>query len=102
MPFQQLEHQPARRPGVTLGLNEHVEDLAFGIDGAPEIHPPATDRHDHFVEVPGRVRPAAPAAQISGDQRAEVVDPPPDGFVGDDDAPLGQQILHIPEAQREA
>ena len=31
LPFQQLEHQPARRPGVTPGLNEHVEDLAFGL-----------------------------------------------------------------------
>jgi hypothetical protein len=41
-------------------------------------------------------------ASFRGDQRAEAIDPPPDGFVGDDDAPLGQQILHIPEAQREA
>lgn len=35
---------------VATPLNKDVENLAFVIDGAPEIHPSAGDLHDHLVE----------------------------------------------------
>ena len=38
----------------------------------------------------------------SAHQRPEVSTPPSDGLVGDDDASLGEEILRIAEAQREA
>jgi hypothetical protein len=33
-------------------LNQHVENLALVIDGAPQVHPQAGDANDHLVEVP--------------------------------------------------
>jgi hypothetical protein len=39
--FEQLAHQPQRGVLVAAGLNKHIEDLAFVIYGAPQIHPPA-------------------------------------------------------------
>jgi hypothetical protein len=42
--LQQLAHQPQRRPTVASALDQHVEDLALVIDGAPEISPLAAMR----------------------------------------------------------
>ena len=36
---EKLAHQPQRRPGVAASVDEHVEDLAFVVDGTPEVHP---------------------------------------------------------------
>jgi hypothetical protein len=41
--LQQLAHQFERRPLVPPSLNQHVEDLALGVDGAPQIDHPAID-----------------------------------------------------------
>ena len=41
--LKKLAHQAQRRPAVTPGLNQHVEHLAFMVDGTPEIHPLAGD-----------------------------------------------------------
>jgi len=60
--LEELAHQPQRRPTVAPTLNQHVEDLAFMIDGTPQIHPLTGDPHHHLVEVPAIARPrAAPA-----------------------------------------
>ena len=37
--LKQLAHQPECRLRIAPTLNEHVEDLAFVVDRAPEIHP---------------------------------------------------------------
>jgi len=37
---------------VAAALNQHVENLALVIDGAPQVHPLARDANDHLVEVP--------------------------------------------------
>jgi hypothetical protein len=47
--FQELAHETGGSAGVPLPLNEHLEDLALGVDGAPEILRLAGDRHHHFV-----------------------------------------------------
>jgi hypothetical protein len=36
--FQELAHETGGSAGVALPPNQHLEDLALGIDGAPEIH----------------------------------------------------------------
>jgi len=46
--LEQLAHQPQRRPAVASALNQHVEDLALVVDGAPKIHPLASDPHHHL------------------------------------------------------
>jgi hypothetical protein len=48
--FEKLAHQPQRRALVAAALDEHIEDLAFVIRGAPQIHPTTGDPNNHFVE----------------------------------------------------
>ena len=45
---------------------------------------------------------ANPLADIGGEQRSEPVPPEANGFVTDVDAALEQQILDVPQRQREA
>ena len=33
-------------------MDQQIEDFALLVDGAPQVHPPAGDPHDHLVEVP--------------------------------------------------
>ena len=40
---------------VALGLNQHIENLALGVDCAPQICDPPIDLQIDFVEVPSRV-----------------------------------------------
>src|SRR5215204_1260764 len=54
--LQQLAHELAGRPPVALGLEEHVQNLTFGVYGPPEIHLFATHTNEHLVEVPAAVR----------------------------------------------
>jgi hypothetical protein len=49
---EQLAHQPKCRALVAPALNQHVENLALVIDGAPQVHSPAGDPDHHLVEVP--------------------------------------------------
>ena len=49
--LEKLAHQPQRRPAVAPALDQHVEHLAFVIDGTPEIHPLAGDPHHHLVQM---------------------------------------------------
>ena len=41
--LQKLAHQFKRRPFVPPSLDQHVEDLALGVDGAPQKDHPAID-----------------------------------------------------------
>src|SRR5207248_8550464 len=42
-------HPPQSRPTVAAALDQHFEDLAFVVDGTPEIHPLAGDPNDHLT-----------------------------------------------------
>jgi hypothetical protein len=37
---------------VALGLNQHIENLALGVDGAPQIDHPPIDLQIDFVKMP--------------------------------------------------
>ena len=52
---EQFAHQPECRQLVAPALNQHVENLALVIDGAPQIHPFAGNPDHHLVEVPSPV-----------------------------------------------
>src|ERR1700741_299507 len=56
---EQLAHQPQGRMGVAPALNQHVEDLAFVVNGTPEVYPLAGDPDHHFVQVPSAARATA-------------------------------------------
>src|SRR5580704_9994571 len=59
---EKLAHQPQRRPAVAATLDQHVEGLAFVVNGTLEIHPLAGDPNNNFVQVPSiaRTRTAPP------------------------------------------
>lgn len=88
---QQATEQLQSRLRIPSSLGDEIEHFAFVIDGAPQIHPPADDPTDHFVEMPAWRRRRSALLQPPGDQRAELLRPAADGFVADVDAALGQQ-----------
>src|SRR5271170_2541619 len=81
---------------VALGLDQHIENLALGVDGAPQINHPPID-----FQMPSRMRFRTALAQMRGDHRTEVVHPAAHGLVRDRDLPLGEQILNVTKAECE-
>jgi hypothetical protein len=102
MLFEQLAHQPQRRALVAVALNKHIEDLAFVIHGAPQIHPFIGDPNYHFVQMPSVARAWAAPPQPAGDDRAEFEHPAPHRFIGDVEPTLCQKFLDVAIAQGEA
>ena len=72
------------------------------VDGTPEIYPLAGDPDHHLIQVPSIARPETAPPQPSRDHRSEFQHPAPDGFIGDVEAPLGEEFLDVAIAQREA
>jgi hypothetical protein len=73
---------------VSLGLDQHVEDLALGVDGAPQINHAPGNLEINLVKMPSRVRLGAPPAQICRDHRPEMVHPTPNHFIRNRDSGL--------------
>ena len=48
---QKLAHQLQRGVLVSLGLDQHIEDLAFGVDGPPKVDHSAVDFQIDLVEM---------------------------------------------------
>jgi hypothetical protein len=71
-----------------LLLNEHIEDFALGIHGAPEIDHAAIDFQIDLVKMPGGVGLGSTFAQVRRDHGPEMIHPAPYGLVGDHDAPF--------------
>ena len=64
-----------------------------------QLHAPASD--EDLIEVPLVLAPWPAAAQAAGKRPAELLAPAPHGLIGDDDAPLGQKQLDVPQAEAE-
>ena len=60
------------------------------------------DADEQFVQVPRVTQTPLAAFQASGVPWPKLETPLADGFVGDRDPPLGQEIFDIAEAQTEA
>ena len=88
--LQKLAHEFQRRPFVSPGLDQHIEDFALGIDGAPKIDHAAIDFQIDFVEMPSRLGLGSAFPQVRCDLRPEMVHPAPNSFVGDHDAAFRQ------------
>ena len=59
-PLQEFSHQSERNLAVSPRLNQDVQDLAFAVQGTPDVQLPAVDGDKRFVEMPphvGRDRP---------------------------------------------
>jgi hypothetical protein len=99
--LQKFAHQFQRGVLVSPGLDQHIEDLAFGVDGAPQINHAAIDFQVGFVQMPGRVGLRAPFAQVCCDHRPEMIHPASNRLIRHRDASLRQQIFDVAEAQCE-
>src|SRR5437588_5288904 len=97
----ELPHQSQCGSLVPARLHQTIEYLAFRIDCSPQIHPLATNRDEHLIEMPDSMRLGAHRPQPSGDHRPEHRHPAPDGLVRDVDTALGQQFFHVSETERE-
>jgi hypothetical protein len=80
--LEQLAHQPHGRPFIPARLDQQIEDLALLVDGTPQVDPPASDPHDHLVEVPSVAWRRLPLPQTSREERAEYKHPTADRFIG--------------------
>ena len=82
--------------------DEALEHLTLMINRPPEIVFHAVDLHENFVEMPASL-PEIPhrldttAPDLGLEDGAEPVPPEPHRFVGDIDAALVKQVLHIPQ-----
>ena len=79
-----------------------LEYVTVLVHGSPQILSAAVERHEEFVDMPRVSLLTAPPPKRAGVVPAECQAPLTDGFVGDRHAPLGQQVLNIPEAERES
>ena len=62
--LQKLAHEFQCRPFVPFRLDQHVEDLALGIDGAPKIDHAAIDFQIDLVQMPSRMGLRSAFAQV--------------------------------------
>ena len=53
--LQKLSHEFQCGVLVPFRLDQHVEDLAFGVDGSPQVDHAAVDFQIDFVQMPVRV-----------------------------------------------
>lgn len=61
----------------------------------------AANLQEHLIEVPGVARLWSALAELAGKVGAELTAPLSDALVGDADAPLGQDQLHLAQVQAE-
>jgi hypothetical protein len=89
------------RRTCSFSLDQHVEDLAFGVDGSPQVDHAAVDFQIDFVQMRVRVGLGSAFAQVRCYYRPKMVHPAPNGFIADRDAAFRQQIFDVAEAQGE-
>ncbi len=100
--LQQLTEEAFSCTPIAARLEQDVDHVAVLIDRTPEILPLPPDGHEEFVQVPGVAQVTLSPLEGTGVRGAELSTPLSDGLVGDDDAPLCQEIFDISEAQTEA
>jgi hypothetical protein len=71
--LQKLAHEFQCRPFVPFRLDQHVEDLTLGIDGAPNLDHAAIDFQIDLVQMPSRMGLRSAFAQVRCDHWSEVV-----------------------------
>ena len=100
--LQKPLHEFQRGTLVPFRLDQHIEDLALGVEGSPQIDRAAIDFQIDLIEMPDGVGLRPALTQISRDLGSKMVHPAAHGLIGDHDPALGKQILDIPETQGES
>ena len=92
---QQLEEEASSCTAIPARLHQNVDDIAILIDSSPEILLPASDLHEHLVQIPeiseSALFPLEPASVFA----AELPAPLANRLVGYNDAALGQQVFDV-------
>ena len=99
--FQQLPEESHRCATISTRVHEDIEHVAILVHRPPEVLQATVERDEEFVEMPRVTLLPAPVPQRASVGRPERQAPLTDRLVGDGDAPLGQQVFDIPEAERE-
>ena len=84
---------------ITMRLDQNVDHVAVLIHGAPQIPLLAVDSNEDFIQMPVVAQPSLSSIQSLSIVETELLTPLPDGFIGYDDAALGEKIFDIPETQ---
>src|SRR5271166_3559424 len=98
---QKFAHQFQRGVLVALGLDQHIQNLALGVDGAPQVNHAPIDFQIDLVEMPSRMRFQAALSQVGRNHRSEMVHPTPNRLVRHRHSAFGQQILDVAQAEGE-
>ena len=88
--------------GVTLWLNENIKHVAVRVDRPPEPVFSAVDWDDDPIQVPFVDRGRSVAPDTIGKVAAKTVHPFPDCFPADHHTSIGEKVLDIRRAEREA
>jgi len=99
VPFEQCAQERYGCPLIAPCLDEDVEHLPVLVDGAPAGVRPPIDADEDRVERPRVTRLRAATTRRIGILLAERAAPLPDGLVGEDDAPLREQLLDVAVAE---
>src|SRR3984893_7863091 len=92
---EQLAHELDGCRPVSTTLDQNLEDLAFVVDGTPQIHLLARDPDDHFVEMPAIARSRTAPPPAPSERRSEFEHPTANAFVGEIETTLGKQLFDI-------
>ncbi len=82
---------------IPLRRDHRLQDLAFMVDGAPEMAEHAADLHKHLVQMLSPLRIAAHLrplllSDVSGEHLTKPVPPKPDRLIADVDPALGKPL----------
>src|SRR5215510_11508918 len=72
------------------------------VDSPPQVMPLPMHGEKHLIHVPLVARPRAPVTELIGVVLPKLPTPLTDGFMGDGDATLEQELLHVVVTQGEA
>ena len=92
---EQVAHELDGRRPVSTTLDQDLQDLAFLVDGTPQIHVLACDADDHFVEMPAIAGSRTAPPQTPSDRRSKFEHPTANALVGDVEATLRKKLLDI-------
>jgi hypothetical protein len=98
---QKPAEEPLCSASITSRLHQNVDYVAILVDGTPEILQLAVDSKKDLVQVPVIAEPALSSLQLADIVCTELLTPPPNRFLGYENAPFRQKILDIPEAEAE-
>ena len=99
--FQQFAHQPESGSLVSTALQQGIENVTVGIDGAPQPVFLSLCGHDHLIKMPFVSKIAAgPPTKLTGELQAKFPRPFGNSLKRHLDPTFGKQVFNVAQAQR--